>query len=886
MVNVRLAASTAILVLASATPGVAQSFVNFESPQVHPIEVTPGGDLVLVVNTADNRLEILARTDDGGLTRRSAVPVGLEPVSVRALDDSTAWVANHLSDSVSVVDLDEGRVLATLQTGDEPADVIFAGEPTRAFVSISQENRVMVFDPGDLTVDPLSIPIDGQEPRSLCFDGTSVYAVIFEAGNQTTILSQQTVASNVNPYPGNQSPPPNAGSDFDPPLNPALPPAPDVSIIVRRSPDGRWLDDNGGDWSAAVGWDLHGHGVAVIDPQTLGTTYRTGLPTTNMAAAARPSGGLVVVGTEASNEVRFEPNLAGRFIRVEGAIVGAGPKGSVVRRDLNPHLDYAGPTIPFAERVRSVGDPRGVACTPDGQEVWVTGMGSNNLLVLDAELERIARLPVGSGPTGIAMSPDGEQVFVLNRFDATVAILDRPTRVQVGLLELFDPTPAFINDGRPFLYDTHLTSGLGHASCGSCHIDGRLDQLAWDLGDPSGEMKSFNQVCNLDLPIGECEDFHPMKGPMTTQTLTGLEGNAPFHWRGDRENFAAFDHAFPSLLGADADGTPEEMAAMRAFLASIANPPNPNRRLDGSLPALLDGADPARGKEGFETGELDFIQCVTCHALPSGGLGTVISGDLLQDSQSMKVAPLRNMYEKTGMDKTSMSGSKGFGFEHDGADATLVEFFEREVFTFPSGAAGDQLRRDVSAFMLCWETGTHAGTGAQAVLGGPRPDPVSRRDLLRGIALEGTLDLTVRAIHEGRMRGAVMQSDGRFQVDEEGLVVGLEDLDLLATSENPVVYTLVPRGSGIRIGIDRDLDGFLDHDESVACADPADPSSTPASTSCGPDLDGDGRVDGTDLGLLFSAWGACTDEACPADFNRDGTVGPEDLGVLLAAWDS
>ena len=115
---------------------------------------------------------------------------------------------------------------------------------------------------------------------------------------------------------------------------------------------------------------------------------------------------------------------------------------------------------------------------------------------------------------------------------------------------------------------------------------------------------------------------------------------------------------------------------------------------------LLDGADPERGREGFETGGLDFIQCVTCHALPSGGLGTVISGDLLMDSQSMKVAPLRNMYEKTGMDKTSMSGSKGFGFEHDGADATLVEFFEREVFTFPSGAAGDQLRRDVSAFML------------------------------------------------------------------------------------------------------------------------------------------------------------------------------------------
>ncbi|MEE2896719.1 MAG: hypothetical protein VX726_13385 [Planctomycetota bacterium] len=872
--------------LASAITAVghAQSFVNFESPQVHPVEVTPGGARVLVTNTADNRLEILDRSDDGSLRRSASVPVGLEPVSVRAFDDRTAWVVNHLSDSVTIVDLDTATVSATLPTGDEPADVVFAGSPPRAFVSVSQENRLMVFDPADPAAAPISIPIDGQDPRSLCFDGTSVYAVIFEAGNRTTILSQQTVASSVNPYPGNQSPPPNAGGGFDPPMNPSLPPAPDVSIIVRRTEDGRWLDDNAGDWSDAVTWDLHGHGVAVVDPTTLATTYHSDLLTTNMAAAARPDGGVVVVGTEASNEVRFEPNLAGRFITVEGAIVSPGPRGRVTRRDLNPHLDYAGPTIPFAERVLSIGDPRGVACSPDGQEVWVTGMGSNNVLVLDPSLARVDRLDVGTGPTGIAMDPAGEHVYILNRFEAAVTIIDRSSRRQVGRLELFDPTPAFINEGRPFLYDTHLTSGLGHASCGSCHVDGRIDQLAWDLGDPSGEMKAFDQVCNLDLPIGECEDFHPMKGPMTTQTLTGLEGNAPFHWRGDRQSFAAFDHAFPSLLGADADGTPEEMAAMRSFLASIANPPNPNRLLDGSLPPLLDGADPERGREGFETGELDFIQCVTCHALPSGGLGTVISGDLLMDSQSMKVAPLRNMYEKTGMDKSSMSGSKGFGFEHDGADATLVEFFEREVFTFPGGSAGDQLRRDVSAFMLCWETGTHAGVGAQAEIGGADPDPSALRDLLVSIALAGDADLVARAFEGGRVRGAVLRADGRFQTDVAGEIAEVADLEVLATPDHPVTYTLVPRGSGIRIGIDRDLDGYLDEDEVRACSDPADPGSTPDEASCGPDLDGDGQVDGNDLGLLFSAWGPCPGGPCQADLSGNGTVGPEDLGILLAAW--
>lgn len=34
-----------------------------------------------------------------------AVPVGLDPVAVRARTNTEAWVVNHISDSVSVVDL-------------------------------------------------------------------------------------------------------------------------------------------------------------------------------------------------------------------------------------------------------------------------------------------------------------------------------------------------------------------------------------------------------------------------------------------------------------------------------------------------------------------------------------------------------------------------------------------------------------------------------------------------------------------------------------------------------------------------------------------------------------------------------------------------------------
>ena len=52
--------------------------------------------------------------------------------------------------------------------------------------------------------------------------------------------------------------------------------------------------------------------------------------------------------------------------------------------------------------------------------------------------------------------------------------------------------------------------------------------------------------------------------------------------------------------------------------------------------------------------------------------------------------------------------------------------------------------------------------------------------------------------------------------------------------------------------------------------------------ACFGDLNGDGSVNGADLGILLAAWGPC--RGCAADLNDDGIVGGADLGLLLAAW--
>ncbi|MEE8155279.1 MAG: hypothetical protein V3T53_10045, partial [Phycisphaerales bacterium] len=472
-----------------------QSFVNWESPHVNPIDITPDGDRLLVVNTADNRLEVFTITGDT-IAAVGSISVGLDPVSVRARTNDEAWVVNHISDSVSIVDLGAMSVIATITTGDEPTDVVFAGRPQRAFVSLSQLNQVSVYDPADLSTPPIVLDIEGEDPRALATDGENVYVAIFESGNSSTALNEEFFVSNpnFNPYPGDPNPPPNDGNQFSPPINPELPEPPPVSIIVKKSADGSWFDDNNGDWSSSVFWDLHDHDVAVINVQSLAVSYITSAMNLNMHLDVSPNGLVTVVGTDAINHVRFEPNVNGIFVRVMLATMTAGSTQADVVLDLNPHLSYETPTVPQDTRDLSIGDPRAVKFNDAGDRLYVVGMGSNNVVALTPDGTRIGLAEVGQGPTGIAVDDRRNRLYVVNKFDASISIVDTDKLSEIDRVPFYDPTPQVIRDGRPLLYSTHATSGLGQASCASCHIDGRMDQLAWDLGDPSGDMKSFNQT--------------------------------------------------------------------------------------------------------------------------------------------------------------------------------------------------------------------------------------------------------------------------------------------------------------------------------------------------------------------------------------------------------
>ena len=118
-------------------------YTLFESGPVRPIAMSPDGNRLFVVNTPDGYLEVFD-VSSGSAVKEASVPVGLEPVAVAARNDDEVWVVNHLSDSISIVDVVSAppRVVRTLLVGDEPRGIVFAGPGgNRAFIATAHRGQ-------------------------------------------------------------------------------------------------------------------------------------------------------------------------------------------------------------------------------------------------------------------------------------------------------------------------------------------------------------------------------------------------------------------------------------------------------------------------------------------------------------------------------------------------------------------------------------------------------------------------------------------------------------------------------------------------------------------------------------------------------------------------
>ncbi|WP_437567229.1 hypothetical protein [Sorangium sp. So ce542] len=904
-----------MLLVAALPAAAATSFTTFESGQVRPLALSANGKLLFAANTPDNRLEIF-RVQADRLRLEASVPVGLEPVAVAARGDDEVWVVNHLSDSVSVVDVRDAkraRVVRTLLVGDEPRDVVFAGpERSRAFITTAHRGQNVPFDPqittpgvgradvwvfdarqlgASLGGTPLSIvTLFSDTPRALAVtpDGSRVYAAAFHSGNRTTSIDESLVPN------GGEA----AGGLPWPTTNSEGVPQPEVGLIVKF--DGaHWVDELGRPWDDMVRFSLPDKDVFVIDatanpPRQVDGPggFFTGVGTVLFNMVVNPvSGKVYVSNTDARNEQRFEgPGLfAGHSVRGhlhESRITVLGPAG-VVPRHLNKHIDYSSccAPVPNEESEKSLAQPVEMAVTRDGATLYVAALGSDKIGIFDtASIESgtfvpsaANQIPVpGGGPTGLVLDERRRRLYVLTRFDNAISVIDTRTRREVAHVPMHNPEPPSVVRGRRFLYDASLSSSHGDSSCASCHIFGDFDSLAWDLGNPDGAV--------LDNPGPFCTELfgldpslHPMKGPMTTQSLRGMANHGPMHWRGDRTGghdeptsqpdsgvfderaaFKKFSGAFVDLLGRDQTISEEDMEDFTDFILQITYPPNPLRALDDALtPDQLAG----RAFFGGPVSSVLGASCIGCHVVDPGAnpddlapgfFGSDGGSANANESQVFKVPHLRNQYQKVGMFGMAESfvfpfgGSnahmgdqvRGFGFLHDGAVDTLFRFNSFSDFVqtpdnpggFAVGPEGDLLKHQVAAYMLALESNLKPIVGQQITLTSSNAAAAGPRvDLLVARADAGDCDLVVKGRSQGAELGFLYLGNGWFDPDRAREPWRSDaELRLLATGRGgELTYTCVPPGSGERIGIDRDGDGFRDGDERDAGSDPADPNRVP-----------------------------------------------------------
>ncbi|RIL06462.1 MAG: hypothetical protein DCC71_06550 [Proteobacteria bacterium] len=489
-------------------------FQLFESPQANPLALSHDGARLYVALTTANAVEVY---DTATRARLAVVPVGIDPVAVAVRPDGNeVWVANHVSDSVSVIDANPASptlhtVIETVDAVDangvtafdEPVGIAFASS-AKAYVALSSRNRIAIVDAAAYAVAG-QLPIPAQDPRALAVRGGRLYVAAFESGNQ----SELSVCAFANGTP-------QCTFGFQQVLNvgtqPNLPGIPKNVVVDPDVPDrDLFVFDTATD--APVGAPVSGvgtllYGVAV---DGAGRVFVANTDARNHhldgnGLAAQPPEGLGLGLADLANRP-----FRNRVTRIDCGGAGC---GAPLRVDLEPPPGSSVPT-PLAT-------PYGIQASADGSVLVVTAAGSDRLASLDAaSLAVLDTLDVGANPRGVAFASSGAggTAYVLNTLGNSVSVVAVGAGGSLSPLATIpiaigrDRTPDGVRRGR-IAFNSARASSSGTFACASCHPDAHVDQLLWVIGARCTEAGCDQEEQRSTMPI------------------RGLRGTLPLHWDG------------------------------------------------------------------------------------------------------------------------------------------------------------------------------------------------------------------------------------------------------------------------------------------------------------------------------------------------------------------
>lgn len=488
---------------------------------------------------------------------------------VLTADERLLLTANQTANTVSLIDIGTGKVLAELPTGQRPSAVALTPDGKTVLVSGTFSGDVRFYALDGQTLKQTGELIVRFEPRGIAIapDGQRAYVALTAAGEVAVIdLAARQLVGKI------------AVGRW--PRYPAI------------SPDGKTL---------AVGVSGSG-GVAVVDLAEAKLRYVNDFLGLNLGHLhiARDNRHVYVPWTV------YRHNPITPFNIRLGWVLSS--RVARVRLDENVRRHALSMDPPG----KAVADLHGIALTPDEQTIVVSASGTHELLVLNnhnlpwkdfggsdhlddalqKDTTRFDRIAVGGRPLAVRYSRDGKHVYVANYLLNSVQIVDVPGRKLLRSIDLGGPRqPSLARKGEAIFYDGQRSLDQWY-SCHSCHYEGHINAVAMDTRN-DGSNGTFKTVLSL-----------------RHVTKTG-----PWTWHGWQKDldFAMRKSLTDSMLGPRP--TDEDVQALIAFLGTLISPPNPYRNPDGTLTAAQ-----KRGEAIFRGTKAN---CVKCHSGPFGTDGQI-----------------------------------------------------------------------------------------------------------------------------------------------------------------------------------------------------------------------------------------------------------------------
>ena len=514
------------------------------------VALLAGGRRALTANRTADSVSLVDMAQGKVLAE---TPVGRQPFSVAALPGGKrAVVTNWLSDTVSVLDITPAgglRAVRTIAVGDEPRGIAVAPDGRRAFVALGGEDAIAVIDLKTLAVTA-RWPV-GREPWH-----------------------------------------------------------------VALTPDGKRL---------AVA-NVRSAGISVIDTGGGSVTHTVRTNGVNLRHVA----------ISPDRRWAYLPFLSERGFPATKVNIDRG--WVVGSRLARVPLTQPGPreAIALDPRGKAFGDIDGLAFSPDGKTIAITAGGTHELLLLREPLRflayggpgdhverellgdsaRFRRIPLGGRPLAVRFAPDGKTVVVANYLSNALQVVDVAAGAVTKNIPLGGPAaPSLARRGEALFHDAERSFGQWY-SCSTCHVEGHTN---------GGSFDTFND-----------KKYNVLK---KTLSLRGVAQTPPYTWHGWQNDLRAAlqESLVTSMQGPEP--TEADVDALLAYVKTLDWLPSPHRQPGGALTAAA-----RRGESVFQS-----KACATCHVGPNfTGPGVFSVGLESPDDalQGFNPPPLRGVYNR------------------------------------------------------------------------------------------------------------------------------------------------------------------------------------------------------------------------------------------------